>query len=71
MWTAERFENNIHQPLLECKISKMGMGNSSASGAKIFLTSKFSFLFLSHCTHKIKTATANGERLLIATHLDQ
>jgi hypothetical protein len=40
--------------------------------AKIFLTSKFSYLLLSNPTHKTKTSTLQrGGSLLMGTHLDQ
>jgi hypothetical protein len=39
--------------------------------ATIFLTSKISYLFFPNLTQKTETSTAEGGRLLIATHLDQ
>jgi hypothetical protein len=40
--------------------------------AKIFLTSKFSYLLFSNPAHKIETETAQtGGRLLIANYMEQ
>jgi hypothetical protein len=39
--------------------------------AKIFLTSKFSYLLFSNPTHKLDLGLQIGGRLLIATHQDQ
>jgi hypothetical protein len=39
--------------------------------ASIFLTYKISYLLFLNLNHQTKMKTAKGERLLIATHLDQ
>jgi len=53
--------------LLECHLQWC----SVCDPAKVFLTSKFSYLLFSNPAHQTKTGTANRWRLLIATHLDQ
>ncbi len=59
---ALRFSGFVLEQLHPCSLCGI---------ASIFLTYKISYLLFLNLNHQTKMKSANGERLLIATHLDQ